>query len=219
MVGFGRRTLLAGAAGATLLGGGTARALARSLHGMPSGPMRFAIRVNGDGAGYHTLRFVRTPDGFDALGSTRIKVKVAFITAYRFSQDTEEHWQGGTWTRYRSSGAENGDEYRVEARRTQDGILLNGRPVRAAELMPASFWNPEVLESRQVIDPVRGTAVPQSVRARGRQALTLGGERVAATAYAVDNFLDGMVWYSPDGRWLAANFDKQGHTVEYVRTA
>ena len=214
-----RREMLAGAAGAGLLQGGWAgRALAQAAPTVPSGPMRFVIRVNGDEAGHHTLRFMRTPAGFTAVGSTRIRVKVAFITAYRFAQETEERWEDGAWTWYRSSGAENGDSYEVQARNTPQGALLQGRPVRAADLMPASFWTPQVLDSRSVIDPVKGTVVRQSVRPQGRDPLTLGGRRVPATAYAVDNFLDGTIWYSPDGNWLAANFDKKGHAVEYIRT-
>ncbi|WP_029008050.1 DUF6134 family protein [Azospirillum halopraeferens] len=217
MLTLDRRTLLAGAAGAGLLGAMPAgRSIAQT---MPPAPMRFVIRVDGSESGEHTLRFVRTPAGFDAFGTTSIRVRIAFINAYRFSQNTEERWENGTWTQYRSTGAENGNGYEVQARNTPQGALLQGRPVRARDLMPASFWTPRVLDSGSVIDPVKGTVVSQSVQPRGRDSLTLGGQRVAATAYAVDNFLGGTIWYSPEGRWLAATFDRRGHAVEYIRTA
>jgi len=67
---------------------------------IPTSPRTFKFRViwDGDDIGHHVTTITPSTDGQGMTVGTKIgmKVKVGFITAFRYEHDSTEVWQGGS---------------------------------------------------------------------------------------------------------------------------
>src|SRR4051794_31127043 len=75
--------------------------------------LTFAINREGSQIGTHTIELTRNgPETLVKL-TTRIVVKVAFITAYRFDQSGSERWVNGKLASLSTTTDDNGTAYKV----------------------------------------------------------------------------------------------------------
>ena len=76
------------------------RALADSLPGADTlaAGLRFRIRWKGDEIGYHRISLKAAGDQLTITTSIRMKVKMAFVTAFRYEHDCTEAWAFVTQT-------------------------------------------------------------------------------------------------------------------------
>jgi hypothetical protein len=168
----------------------------------------FRVMLDDREIGQHS--FERSTDGAveEISIEARFKVKVLFVTAYRYTHDNRETWQNGCLQAISSSTNDNGTSYVVNGRESGDGfsLLRNESPsdLPLACVKTFAYWNPHILEADQLLNAQTGELKPVSVDYQGERELQLAGNSVVSDEYVI-RIPDGeiTVWYQQDNRqWL-----------------
>jgi len=183
--------------GVVLLGGG-AQASPETL--------RFVITRNSEQIGTHTIAINRSGKEISVSLSTNLTVKILFVTAYRLQHNETERWIDGKLLTLNSTSDDNGTRHTVSAAAKGTGleVKVDGKAtVVDANIMPASFWNPELLKRPVMLDTKDGQIMPVSVRDGGEEDVKVDARTVRARRYTIDSRYSQDVW-----------FDDQGHLVQ-----
>ena len=181
---------------------------------------RFSVLYKGIRIGTHTVSYS------SATGETRVnteihlEVKVAFLTAYAFSNRSEETWRAGRQSSLNCETVENGETIHVEGAATPQGfrVVSKGGPfiASAATLTSNSLWTPAMLEQATVIDAQRGGIIGVSARKLADEQIEIAGSQVPVTRYTfITPYYAGVVWYDKANLWVRAEFERDGSKVQY----
>ncbi len=149
-----------------------------------------------------------------------LRVRVAFVTAFRYQHDCDEEWEGGRLTAIRSRTDDNGKQYEVAGALSGGGFRTVGPagPFTApANLLTSNaVWTPDFVQQQSLINAQEGGEFGISVKRIAEEMLSGSGGAVSTTKYRVITpRCAGLVWYGPDGRWLRGVFELKGETLSY----
>jgi hypothetical protein len=114
---------------------------------------------------------------------------------------------------------DNGTVHRVKATRTNDKLAIeaDGKMTEVAgNTIPASLWNPLLLEKTIAFNPQDGKIMPIAVTDRGEDQLVVQGRSTRARHYVINSTFPQDVWYD-EGRQLVKVELKvsDGSTIRY----
>jgi len=86
--------------------------------------------------------------------------------------------------------------------------------------MTFAYWNPRILQARQLINTQTGTPTPVTITSLGNERIEVRGAEVESRRYRLEterNLID--VWYSPRDEWLALRTTTKagGHVLSWRR--
>ena len=181
--------------------------------------IKFAVVRNGDDIGSHTITIRRSATETLVEISTRVEVKIAFFTAYRFLHREDEHWVKGRLLSLTSVTDDNGTPHKVNASANADGVTIEADgKVNHIEgnIVPASFWNASIVHQKVALNTQNGSLMPVSVDDAGMEQLTIQGTPRVAHHYLIRTTYAQDVWYDDAGRILKAQFrGSDGSTIWY----
>jgi len=189
----------------------------------PAEPMaetlRFAVMREGQQIGTNTIELRRNGSETTVQMMTQVQVKIAFVTVYRFEQTETERWVGGKLMALSALTNDNGTMHRVKATRTNDRLTIeaDGKTTEVAgNTIPASLWNPLLLEKTVAFNPQDGTMMPIAVTDRGVDQLVVQGRAKRTRHYVINSTFPQDVWYD-DARQLVKVELKvsDGSTIRY----
>ena len=189
----------------------------------PAEPMaetlRFAVMRDGQQIGTNTIELRRNGSETTVQMMTQVQVKIAFVTVYRFEQTETERWVGGKLMALSAVTNDNGTRHRVKATRTNDKLTIeaDGKTTQVAgNTIPASLWNPLLLEKTVAFNPQDGTMMPIAVTDRGVDQLVVQGRAKRTRHYVIYSTFPQDVWYD-DARQLVKVELKvsDGSTIRY----
>src|SRR4029453_87529 len=125
--------------------------------------MRFAVMRDGQQIGNNTIELRRSGSETTVHMVTHVEVKIAFVTVSRFDQTETERWVGGKLMALNAVTDDNGTLHRVRASRADDKLMIeaNGKTTEVAgNTIPASLWNPLLLEKTGAFNPQDGKIIP-----------------------------------------------------------
>ncbi|HTV90980.1 MAG TPA: DUF6134 family protein, partial [Stellaceae bacterium] len=151
--------------------------------------LTYAVMRNGQPIGTTTMRLSRA-GGWTIVGiATNVQVKIAFFTAYRFSQHETERWDHGELVALNSVTDDNGTVHRVTAMRRGDALSVDvdGRVSTVdPSVMPDSLWNAALVKQTLALDTEDGRLTPVRVVDHGEERLVLQGRPMLAHHYSID---------------------------------
>jgi Family of unknown function (DUF6134) len=168
---------------------------------------RFAITRNGEQIGMHLIEVNRSGQEISVAVVTDLTVKVLFVTAYRLQLTASERWVNGSLVALNSRSDNNGTRHfvSVSAKGSSLEVKVDGKATLIdANIMPASFWNPELLGRPIMLDAQDGQVMPVSVRDGGEEELTINGRIVKAHRYTINSRYSQDVWYDDQARLVQA---------------
>ena len=189
----------------------------------PAEPMaetlRFEVMREGQQIGTNTIELRRNGSETTVQMMTQVQVKIAFVTVYRFDQTETERWVGGKLMALSAVTNDNGTRHRVKATRTNDRLTIeaDGKTTEVAgNTIPASLWNPLLLEKTVAFNPQDGTMMPIAVTDRGVDQLVVQGRAKRTRHYVINSTFPQDVWYD-DARQLVKVELKvsDGSTIRY----
>jgi hypothetical protein len=133
----------------------------------PDGRLEFAAFRNGSEIGRGIYRFTGDAAHREVEIAVDIRVKIAFITVYRFTHHAHELWDGARLVRMEAETDDNGTARSVRVARDGDrlAIVADGRIGHATlDAKPLSFWHRGIATAPEIIDPVDGAVFRPSVR-------------------------------------------------------
>ncbi len=171
--------------------------------------MKFAVMRDGQQIGSNTIQ----------LRHTHVEVKIAFVTVYRFDQTETERWVDGQLMALNAVTDDNGTMHRVKATRTNDKLAIeaDGKTTEVAgNTIPASLWNPLLLEKTVAFNPQDGTIMPIAVIDRGDEHLVVQGRAKRARHYVINGTFPQDVWYDEQRRLVKVALKaSDGSTISY----
>jgi hypothetical protein len=185
--------------------------------------LSFAVTRNGEQIGNTTVRVQRDGDRTIAETATKIQVKIAFVTVYRYEQRLTERWTGGKLAALSAVTDDNGSIHQVSATRTGEKLSVNadGRVSQVdPATVPANLWNVALMQMRQALDPKDGSMMPVSVVDRGKEQLVVQGRALTAHRYSIRTTIPQEVWYDVNQHLLKVELrGSDGSTINTTRSA
>ena len=169
-----------------------------------SGRLTFDVIRKGKDIGDYVVTFRGSGGDLDVDLRTNIKVKVPVIgvSAYTFTQQSNETWRGGKLAALSSKTDDNGTPHNIS--------------IGATSLVPASLWSADLVKSGKVLNTIDGSTDAISVRKIGTETVTTGSGPVKAIHYTVGGGLKRDLWYA-DGKLVHVRFAADdGSTVDYA---
>jgi hypothetical protein len=159
---------------------------------------QFAITRNGVQIGTHVIEVNRSGQETSVAIATNLTVKVLFVTAYHLHLTASERWLNGRLVALNSTSDNNGTRHFVSAvaKGSSLEVTVDGKATLIdPNIMPASFWNPELLGRPIMLDAQDGQIMPVSVRDGGEEDLTVNARIVKAHHYTINSRYSQDVWY------------------------
>ncbi len=133
---------------------------------------------------------------------TRILVKMGFLTLFRHRNDRREVWCGGRLMAYESYTEENSEVTRVKGRAVGDRFILERGDtmiVGSAGIFPTNPWSRNILNTTEIISPVKGSVQRVNVVANGRTPIWLGDRETLVDHFAMTGDKTIDAWSDRDG--------------------
>ena len=99
------------------------------------------------------------------------------MPVYRYVHRNTEVWQGDRLVSLDTRTDDNGDSFTVSARRTAEGIEVEGaegRVLAPADILPTSYWRGDTINQTRLLDTQRGVIRQVAFSRAGRET---GGRR------------------------------------------
>jgi hypothetical protein len=183
--------------------------------------VRFRLLRGGSSIGTHAVVFRQDGARTIVTAEIAILVRVAFINAFRFRHSSEEVFEGGRLTSLRSTTNDDGLMYGVTGRAAREGFRMEGSGgpfIAPATLLTTNcFWDPAFVRQQALINSQQGGQVGLAASRFGAERMSVRGTQVETVKYrAVMPYCAGYIWYSAEGRWVHAELEMRGETIEYV---
>lgn len=218
-----RRALVAGLATSPLLVaaplpvGWTARAWAA-----PMPALQFDVLRKGDVIGSHRVAAEKKADDLRIDIETEIRVKVLGLTAYRYRHQGSETWRkqddGIRLVGLETRTDDDGTDLKVEGEAAGGAFKVEGSagPVTApADIVPASYWSPLVLQRSELLSTKRGNLFPIQVEQRGRETIESAGEQVETEHSFIPGDPAVHLWFDDSRQVRRLAFETRGEFIDY----
>jgi len=181
--------------------------------------MNFAVMRDGKQIGSNTIQLRRNGAETTVQMVTHVEVKIAFVTVYRFEQTETERWVEGQLMALNAVTDDNGTMHRVKVTRTNDKLAIeaDGKTTEmAGNTIPASLWNPLLLEKTVAFNPRDGTVMPIAVIDRGEDHLVVRGRAQRTRHYVINSTFPQDVWYDEQRQLVKVALKaSDGSTISY----
>ena len=181
--------------------------------------IRFAVMRDGQPIGSNTIELQRNGTETTVRMVTRIQVKIAFLTVYRFEQTETERWVDGRLVALEAVTDDNGTPHRVKAAGSDGKITVNadGKVTEiAGNTIPASYWNPALLGKTIALNPQDGALVPVAVTDRGEDHILVQGRQKRTRHYVIRTTFPQDVWYDDNRQLVKVELKaSDGSTIRY----
>lgn len=194
-----------------------ASGLGAAAQQLPS-QLAFDVRRGDSSIGRHTVEIRRNGETVAVDIAIDLKVSFAFVTLFEYRHRNREIWRDGRLVCLDSTTDDDGTPYRVTARATEAGLLVDGSAGRFTappDIVPTSYWNPETRKQTRLLDTQRGRLLNVAIAPAERAQVGTPTGAVPARRYRVSGDLRLDLWYTEAGHWVKTAFEARGATVEY----
>lgn len=170
----------------------------------------FTVLRDGAPIGHHRVEVNRDGDEVKVSVDIALDVSFGFIPLYSYRHHSQEVWRGERLIRLDSRTDDNGDAFKVSARATLDGLVVDTgtqRSVMPADTVPTSYWNKALVSGRPILDSQEGRLLAVTVTPAGPARWHIRGD------------VDLDIAYDRDNRWSGLWFRLKGSDFTYAPSA
>ncbi len=181
----------------------------------------FDVYLNDAKVGEHHYEIVEDNGAALVKTNAQFKVKLLFITAFKYAHENTERWQGNCLTHIQSRTNSNGKKQSVAGSANDVAFLLktaDGMGKLPGCVRSFAYWDLDLLQAEQLLNPQSGEYVDVDLSYKGEELIEVGGEPVQAERYRlVAGDQDISLWYDEGGRWLGLEaLLKKSRVLRYV---
>lgn len=208
--------ILTWAAAAVVAAGLVQSAVAADL---ADGTYSFKVFRDGDEVGAHTI--TARHDGQDLILdiAVAIKVKVVFITAYRYEQTRREVWRDGRLVAFESDTNDDGTKAKISGKLEGDMLVVDGpggKQTLRPDILSNSWWNAELVAQTELLNTIDNKVLKVSIADAGEETVETAAGPVKAHRYVLSGDLEREVWYDAEGRWVHMRLIGGGKPADWV---
>lgn len=175
--------------------------------------LNYTVLRNGDAIGTHTIALSGS-DGQHAVRiDTDIKVKIAFITAYKFLHSSTETWADGRLVKLSSETDDDGTAKKLDATSNGGSVVANANvqgsrldTTAPADVIPASLWNSAIVEQTRIMNTLDGHLMTVSVTDLGEESVAANGRQVSARHFRMQGDLERDLWFDTFANLVRVQF-------------
>ncbi len=182
---------------------------------------QFRVFLDDREIGYHKVRLTPEEGGRRVNVEANFKVKVLFITAYRYEHQTEEFWKGSCLANINSRTDDNGKDLFIQSKPGANEFVVethDGPQALEGCIRSFAYWDPELLKASRLLNTQTGEYQAVEVVELGESPIEIDGELVEALQYRIlieDRSID--LWYTPEMDWLALqSVTDGGYRIRYL---
>jgi len=181
----------------------------------------FTVIREGENIGTHQIHFRKNGAALEVDIKTRIAVKFAFITVFRFEHDGHEVWRGNKLVAMETKTNDDGTNHSLVVSADGYGELKivgdsEERTVKD-DIIPASLWNVAFLDDKALLNSLVGTQLAIDVVYVGEEPITVAGRTIHAKHYCMTGDFERELWYDNDSVLAKVAFKgKDGSDIQYV---
>ena len=175
----------------------------------------------GQKVGEHRLHFIRDDDRLSITADLNLEIPFLFFTAYRFTYESSEIWDGEQLIALTANVNDNGKISQTVAEFDGDLFRVDGPrgpSVLTSWIFPTNHWHRGQVYAPVILNTLTGRVSYVNTIGRGIDTVETPSGAVQAEHFEYTGDLrDTEVWYDSDGRWVKMRFQAQGNTtLEYI---
>jgi hypothetical protein len=186
---------------------------------LADGTYSFKVIRAGDEIGAHIIN-ARHEGGDLILDiSVAIKVKVAFITAYRYEQTRREVWRDGRLISFESDTNDDGTKAKTSGKLEGDMLLVegpDGKQTLRPDILSNSWWNAELVKQTEFLNTIDSKVLKVTIEDAGEETVETAAGQVKAHRYVMTGDLERELWYDAEGRWVHMRLIGGGKPADWV---
>lgn len=181
--------------------------------------LSFTVLRNGDPIGTHAYKFKEAGPRTYVDIVTDIKVKVAFLTVYRFEHEAREEWFKDKLVKTFSTTNDDGTDHTLNVSKTKGALNVDGDGKKSeAEygIMPASLWHPETVKREMLLNTLDGKIMSVKVEDLGAEDVMVKGSAIQAQHFRLSGELERDLWFNAKGLLVMVRFKgDDGSDISY----
>jgi len=185
--------------------------------------LEYTVLRDGSDIGTHAYNIETNGTDTQVKVTTDIKVKVLFVTAYKFIHESTETWNNGQLVSLNSTTDDDGTDKNLSAKAENGKITLdstvkgqNRRQFAAAAAIPGSLWNPATVLQDTIVNSLDGQLMKVKVENLGAEEVEASGTKITANHYKITGELTRDLWYNAEGDLVRVSFpDKTKSEIVY----
>lgn len=182
-------------------------------------PLEFDVLRKGKKIGTHEIKFNKSDEGLKVRARTKMKVKLLFVTVFKYEYVSEELWCGNRLLTVKTSVNDNGKKSMTQLAAKGEGFLVQtDEEFRelSTQFYPTNHWNSDVVEASTSYNTITGKLNPISYTpTRETEMQTALGPK-AVIEYAVEGEFSLRSFYDRAGNWSGMAFEHQdGSPIEF----
>ncbi len=184
--------------------------------------LEFNVYRKGSRVGRHKVKFKEKDGQLIVENEFKLKVKILFVTAYKFVFDAVGIWEDGKLLSMTGDVNDNGKKIKIDASIKDDGKFYStgkkGDFVADQWVYPTNHWNVGAVDQSVVLNTLTGDLAQVEVVRHGIETVETSAGPVSAEKFEYTGDLrDTFVWYDSEGRWVQMVFTtKAGETIHHV---
>ena len=182
--------------------------------------IKFDAYRNGSHFGVSTVKIVGSKGAETVEVVTALRVGLGPITVFKYLLRTRIQWREGRIERLQSVVNDDGDVFRVDARRTDAGLMVeggDGKLTVAADILATTYWQADMLTRHELLSIQHGRVLKVGFETLGEETIVSEGKQSIATHFAMRGDLDLDIWYDTQGEWVKLTFKVDNSDIEYRR--
>ena len=179
-----------------------------------------------------TTKFIFNEKDLILHSVLNIEVKVLFIPAYKFFQETKETWRNGNFISIDGfTNFEDDREYKIDGK-DENGVFratgMDGLLELDENIVPLNYWNKQMLKEKEVFDTQKGIVRKISVEKLKDEKIKINNSKIETEKFIFNAsknpkdkgpFPEYTLWYQGD-ELLKMEFQnpKDNKTVTIIRS-
>jgi len=186
--------------------------------------LEYTVHRDGKTIGTHSYTISDKGDETLVEVTTDIKVKVLFVTAYKFIHASKEIWRNDQLVSLNSTTNDDGTPKELSIQANSGKLIINSkvkdqdrRQHADTPMVPASLWTPNIVTQNAVLNTLDGTVMNITVEDLGTDRVEAAGASVSAQHYAITGELTRELWFNAANELVRVRFpDKTGTEIIYA---
>ena len=179
-----------------------------------------------------TSKFIKDDENIFLHSVLDINIKILFIPAYKFFQETKETWRNGEFISIDGfTDFEDDREYKIDGK-DEDGVFrvtgMDGLLELDEKIIPLNYWNKNILDEKELFDTQKGIVRKITVKKLKDEEIKINNSKLISEKYtfnATKNpkdkgpFPQYTLWYYKDEllKMEFKNPNDKKHTITIIR--
>ena len=158
-----------------------------------------------------TSKFIKDDENIVLHSVLDINIKILFIPAYKFFQETKETWRNGEFISIDGfTDFEDDREYKIDGK-DEDGVFrvtgMDGLLELDEKIIPLNYWNKNILDEKELFDTQKGIVRKITVNKLKDEEIKMNNSKLLSEKYTLNAtknpkdkgpFPEYTLWYYND---------------------